>query len=308
MERFGNPRGMKLQDLLLSLRPHHWIKNSFIFLPILFAREFLVPSILINGLVAVGAFCLASSGIYLINDVLDRTADLEHPHKRLRPIAAGRVEPPSALALGAGFLTAGLWVGFMAHVWVGVVLMSYVFLQTAYSFFLKKLVIIDVLAVATGFLQRVIAGVVVSGVAPSAWILLTTFLLALFIGFSKRRAELAVLGGAAGARRAVLTRYTAAFLDQVLAMLAGTVILCYSLYTVSDSTIRHLGSPVLLITVPFVVYGVLRYLYLMSGQASAQMDSPTDLLLTDRPLWWCVVLWGLLCFAIIYGGDLLKEI
>lgn len=299
---------MKLQDLVFSLRPHHWIKNGFIFLPILFAQQFLDPAIVMEALIAVGAFCLASSGIYFINDILDRAADLEHPHKRLRPIAAGRVEPGWALAVGAGLLTAGLWVGFMADVWVGVVLMSYVFLQTAYSFFLKKLVIIDVLAIATGFLQRIVAGVVVSGSAPSSWILLTTFLLALFIGFGKRRAELAVLGGATGARRAVLTHYTAAFLDQVLAMLAGTVILCYSLYTVSDSTIRHLGSPVLLVTVPFVVYGVLRYLYLINGQAGARLDSPTDLLLTDKPLWWCVALWGLVCFALVYGSDLLKEI
>ena len=294
--------GEQLRDLILALRPHHWIKNGFVLLPILFAGKLLIPSFLIDALLTVVAFCLMSSGMYLLNDTMDKTVDRQHPRKRYRPIASGRVSSKLAIGLATILLMAGLLIGFLCQPWVGVVLMMYGGVQTAYCLFLKRVVILDVLTIATGFLLRVVAGAVVSGLAPSHWILLTSFLLALFLGFSKRRGELVLVNATKGIGRQVLTQYTRSFLDQVLTMLAGTVILCYSLYTVSESTVGHFGTTALMWTIPFVIYGILRYLYLIHTENGQKIDSPTVLLLTDKSLWVCILLWGLVCFGIVYAN------
>ena len=301
-EVLGTPPGLwsQLRDLISALRPHHWIKNGFVLLPILFARKLWIPSFLIEALLTVAAFCLMSSGMYLLNDIVDKMVDRQHPRKRYRPIASGRISSKLAIGLAILFLTVGLLIGFLCQPWVGVVLMMYGGVQTAYCLFLKRVVILDVLTIATGFLLRVVAGAVVSGVAPSHWILLTSFLLALFLGFSKRRGELVLVGATKGVGRQVLTQYTRSFLDQVLTMLAGTVILCYSLYTVSESTVGHFGTTALMWTIPFVIYGILRYLYLIHTENGRSIDSPTVLLLTDKSLWLCIVLWGFACLGIVY--------
>jgi len=280
-------------------RPRQWVKNLFVLLPPLFAGDLphfeKYPAVLGAFL----SFCLLSSAVYAFNDVLDADEDRRHPEKKSRPVASGRMAGRHALLLSALLLGASSLLAWAASGQLLEILSLYAAINAAYSFKLKRAAFVDVMCIAAGFVLRMLAGAAVSSVPPSSWILLTTFFLALFLAFAKRRAELTALRGHSPQAREVLQEYTPAMLDQILTALMAMTILCYSLYTTSDYTLRRFGTESLIFTVPFVVYGLFRYF--QQVQVAARGESPTEILLADRPTLVNIILWGLACSWIIYG-------
>lgn len=252
-----------MSPYLRLLRPHQWVKNAFVFVGLLFGHAWDDPQRLALALTAFAAFCLLSSGVYVMNDLVDREQDRQHPRKRHRPLASGQVAVGAAVVLMALCLGAGLWLG-MAHggaqPWI---FAGYVLLNVGYSFGLKHVVVLDVFLIAAGFMLRILAGTLGIGIAPSQWLLLCGLLLTLFLGFAKRRAEMGVLQNDSASHRRVLEHYSEVFLDQMITVAAGGVLVAYALYTVSPETIRLHGTANLIYTVPFVLYGMFRYLYLL---------------------------------------------
>ena len=277
-----------LKAVIKAMRPYQWVKNLLVFVSLVFAHKLGDPaSVLLSG-GAFGVFCLLSSSIYLLNDIVDVEADRAHPRKKSRPLASGALSLPVALAvallLGGGAL---IWAWYLsepeAYVPFIAIPASYLALQLAYSCLLKRMLIVDCLCVALGFLLRVHAGSVVLGVPSSSWLLLCTFFFALFLAFSKRRNEVGL--DDTGNTRATLRRYTERFLDQLISSLAAVSILSYALYTLAEETITQHGNQNLLITVPLVVYGVYRYQFLVLQRGEG--GDPSRLLFRDRPLIIC---------------------
>lgn len=273
--------------LVKALRPHQWVKNVFVLAAIVFnlAEGDVAPGQrmeqVLAVLMAVGAFCLGSSAIYLVNDVLDVESDRRHPTKRLRPIAAGDVTVPQALVTSAVCVLASLALGFASSTEVGSVALvvgAYMTMNLLYSLRLKHVVLVDVFCIASGFLLRVIAGGFAASAPLSHWALLATIFLALFLALCKRRAEIDLLGEDRGEHRKILLEYTPGFLDQAVGILAACTILTYTMYTVSPDTAEKFDIDHQLVwTVPFVVFGLFRYLLLVSTQKGG--GSPTKVLL-----------------------------
>ncbi len=283
--------------MLKSLRPVQWLKNGFVLAPIVFSGRVGDPEAWGRSLLAVVAFCAASSATYLVNDVLDREADRRHPVKRNRPIAAGEISVGMALA-AAGLLIAGaVAAALVLGGWFPAVLGAYLVLTISYSAFLKEAVFVDVLVVAAGFVLRVVGGAVAIDVPISTWLLLCTYLLALYLALGKRRAEIALLGEEAGNHRVVLGHYTLPLVDQAISVVLGATVLAYTLYTVAPDTVAKVGSEGLMATVPVVLYGLFRYLYLLHRHELG--GSPTRVLITDMPLLACVVVWIAVAAAVI---------
>lgn len=284
---------------LSLLRPKQWVKNGFIFVPILFAGTLTDARVVWHGVFAFVCFCGVSSAMYLINDMIDAPADRLHPQKRFRPIAAGTVKPGGAAVTSAILLCVGLaGASLISRVVVGL-LTVYVVMNVLYFAYGKSIVLIDVFFLASGFVLRILVGSFVSTVPPTPWLVLMAFFLSLFLGFAKRKAELAMLGDQASQHRSVLASYSGRILDQFLMVLISMVLLTYSMYTVSDHVVERFGTNALVYTVPLVVYGLFRYLYLVHHHETG--GDPTELLLTDKPLMAVVVLWGFSCFLIIQG-------
>ncbi len=292
----------RLDLLVISARPLEWIKNTIMFAALLFSRNLLEPDLLLKTLLAIGVFCLASSTVYLVNDICDRNEDKNHPKKSLRPIASGVL--PIAMATQAALLMAiaALTGSFVMNWSFGLLTSSYLLLNILYSKWLKHLVILDVFSIATGFVLRVIAGAVVIDVVVSHWLLICTGLLALFLGFSKRRYELVALGNDASLQRRVLGDYNPHFLDMMIGIVTSATLMAYSLYTVSSETIQRFHTDRLLLTVPFVLYGIFRYLYLVYHKDHG--GNPSKSLLTDRPLLISIILWAIASGLIIYTAGL----
>lgn len=284
-------------DLLLSLRPDQWTKNVIVFAGLVFGGQLLDPVSAGRSLAAFVVFCALSSAMYLVNDVGDRARDRLHPLKATRPIAAGRVSPTAALSLAGVLLTAGLIAAFFLGSSLGWLSLLFVGLLLLYSQVLKQFVILDVLTIAIGFVLRAIAGAVVVGVPFSQWLLVCTLLGALFLGLTKRRQEVDALGNDAVRHRPALARYTPALLDQMVTIVAGATLLSYAVYTTDAGTVEQFGTDQLTLTIPFPIYGVLRYLLLMQDDAKA---GPSDILLRDRPLVYCVLGWVVAVALIIY--------
>lgn len=278
-----------MKSLIKSLRPEQWLKNGFVLAPLVFSGRLTDQAAVIESAGAVIAFCALASATYLINDLLDREADRGHPVKRLRPIASGQ------LGVGRALLTALVLVGAGGGMaaWLGgpfaVVLGLYFAMTLLYSALLKQLVFVDVLIVAMGFVLRVVGGAVAIEVPVSRWILLCAFLLALYLALGKRRSELVLLGEGADTHRVVLGQYTLPLVDQSISVVLGATVLAYTLYTVAPDTVAKVGSEGLMATVPIVMYGLFRYLYLLHRHELG--GSPTRALLTDRPLLVCVLVW-----------------
>lgn len=284
--------------LLRAMRVRQWIKNFFIFFPIVFSQHLLEPETFYVGGLTFGAFCLCSSAIYLINDLFDRTSDQQHPIKRHRPIASGLIRPVQALTLAILLLVTGGVTAYAASSSIATVLLIYVALNLAYSAFLRHVPLFDVLWIAVGFLLRVWAGGLVIGIPPTHWALLTTLTLTLFLGFGKRFSEVRLLGAQGANHRQVLLHYNPEFLMITMGVLATMAVVFYSLYTISEYAIENLGSDRLVLTVPFVLYGILRYLYLVLAQHST--DDPTSIVYRDRSLVYCVLLWATFSVYLIY--------
>jgi 4-hydroxybenzoate polyprenyltransferase len=283
--------------ILRALRPKQWIKNVFVLAPLVFAQQIGRMGQLAHAAGAFAIFCALSSSIYLVNDIADREADRRHPVKRLRPIASGdlKVFPASimAIVLAVAGLAGALVIG---PAFAGVAC-AYVFLNLAYSGGLKRVVILDVMAVAAGFLLRAWGGAVAVEVEISRWLILCTALLALFLGFVKRRQEIAALEGST-AQRPILREYSLTFLDQMISVVTASTLLAYSLYAFSPEVAEKLGTRHLGLTIPFVLYGILRYLYLVHQRGEG--ENPTQLVLTDAPLLVNLALWGVAVLAVLY--------
>ena len=277
-------RSMQLPAIVRAMRPHQWVKNVFVLAALLFAwgergEAAMRLAGLANTLLALVAFCLGSSAIYLVNDVLDVESDREHPTKRLRPIAAGEVPIPLALGTSLACVLAALALGFAASTPTGsvaAVVGGYMLLNLAYSVKLKHVVIVDAFCIAAGFLLRVLAGGFAAEAPVSHWLMLCTLFLALFLALCKRRAEIDLLGEDRGSHRRILLEYTPAFLDQVVVVLAACAIICYTMYTVAEETALKFGTG-LEWTVPFVVFGLFRYLLLVQTRKGG--GSPSRVLL-----------------------------
>jgi 4-hydroxybenzoate polyprenyltransferase len=296
------PRPIVL-SLVRSLRPSQWTKNLLIFAGLMFGQRLTDPRSLLLTIEAFAIFCALSGVVYLMNDIADREADARHPVKRRRPIASGelpvRMAVIAAIVLGGGSLIAAYWLRPL----FGLLATCYVLLQALYSGPLKHVVIIDVLTLSIGFVLRAAAGAVVIDVAISHWLYVMTILLALFLAFSKRRHELVLLADGATGHRRILEEYSPYLLDQMIAVVTASTIVTYAVYTVSPETVQKFGTDYLGLTLPFPLYGIFRYLYLVHRKEGG--GSPSDMLLADRPLLVCIALWGMAVAVIIYGRGIL---
>jgi 4-hydroxybenzoate polyprenyltransferase len=278
--------------VLASMRPRQWLKNAFVLGGLLYSGEFLDPASVGIALAVFLAFCLASGATYLVNDTVDAEADRLNPRTAGRPVASGELSARTAVTVAAGATLAALAITALVNWQTLVTTAAFLLLQLAYSLFLKRMLFVDVMAVAAGFVARAYAGLVAIDVAISEWLLLCTGLLALFLGFGKRRGEAVALGGRAHPQRPVLEQYSVALIDELIAVVTPSIIVAYSLYAVLAAR-----SQIMLLTVPFVLYGVFRVLFLIHHRSHLSED-PTVVAWTDRPLQVCIVLWAVTAAAI----------
>jgi 4-hydroxybenzoate polyprenyltransferase len=287
-------------SLLRAMRPRQWAKNVFVFAALVFDEQLLQPGPFVRTGLGFILLCLISSSVYLINDMADLEADRRHPGKRNRPIAAGEVSVRTAGIAAAVLAIISLAISFALGSTFGWIVSAYFLLNLLYSLWLKHAAIIDVLIVAAGFVLRVAAGVSLIQVSRfSPWLYVCTTLLALIIGFGKRRAELLLLAEGANSHRPVLDGYNVELLDQLIVVVSATTIMAYSLYTFSAENLP--GNHLMMLTIPFVLYGIFRYLRLIHVEKVG--GAPEELILTDRPLLISILLWGLLSIVILYLGQ-----
>jgi len=285
--------------LLVSLRPEQWTKNLLVFAGVLFGGRLTDRDAVASAIATFLIFCALSGAVYLFNDIADRTADQNHPLKRGRPIAAGRLAVGTALIAGLALAAGGLRLAFAVGTELGFVAGGYLVLLTAYSFALKDVVILDVLLIAAGFVLRAIAGAVAVDVPIGHWLLVCTTLLALFLSLSKRRYELTLLAEGAADHRRILGEYSPYLLDQMIGVVTSSTLIAYTVYATSADTAARLGTGKLGLTIPFVLYGIFRYLYLVHQKRGG--GSPTTMLLTDWPLLGCVAIWIGTVIALLYS-------
>ncbi|HYD47241.1 MAG TPA: decaprenyl-phosphate phosphoribosyltransferase [Terriglobales bacterium] len=291
-------RGSSPADLIRLMRPAEWIKNSLVFGPLIFSKHLFDLHALALVTLAFFCFCVIASGAYVMNDLQDCERDRQHPLKRLRPLPAGRISRPTAVALAAVLMIGG--IGAAAVLGTGFLTLTalYLGLQFAYTYWLKEIVILDVMAIAAGFVIRAAAGGVVIDVPISPWLIICTFLLMLFLGFSKRRHELTLLEENATHHRASLREYSPYFLDQMISVVTASTVVAYAIYTVSPEVREKLGTELLYLTIPFVLFGIFRYLYLVHQRE--QGGNPSRVLLSDRPLLADILLWFLTVAVLLY--------
>jgi 4-hydroxybenzoate polyprenyltransferase len=267
-----------IRPLLQSLRPAQWAKNVFVLAPLVFGGLLLNRQVTLRAFLALVAFCCASSAVYLINDLRDREEDRLHPLKRLRPLAAGTLGVPAGMILGA-----------------------YLILNVLYTLWFKHMVILDVMCIGISFVLRVEAGAQATGIEVSRWLFLCTTFLALFLAFSKRRHEITLLADEASGQRPVLDHYSPAFLDQMINVVTASSVVSYALYSVAPETVEKYHTQDLVFTIPLVLYGIFRYLYLMYQRPGER--NPTEAILRDTPFLINIVLWGLAVVWIVYGRE-----
>ena len=284
-----------LMAIAAAMRPQQWIKNCVIFAALLFSRSFLDTALLGRAIIAFWLFCAVSSAVYILNDILDLENDRAHPTKRLRPIAAGELGAALAGAIGSVLAVSSLALSFQLNPSFGAMAAVYLGVNLLYSVWLKRVVIVDVMIISSGFVIRAVAGGLAIGVEISAWLILCTIFLSLFLGFTKRRQELALLESRVSTTRAILREYSIGFLDQMIAIVTSATFVAYILYTLAPETRQRLGTPYMPLTIPFVLYGVFRYLYLVHQKSLG--ESPTGALYADRPLLINVLIWALAAVA-----------
>lgn len=283
--------------LFKSMRPRQWTKNIIVYAALVFDQQFFDLEAFLRTTAGFILFCLISSAVYIFNDIADVESDRQHPNKKHRPIASGKLPLPVAWTAGIVLVMISLPLGYLLSPAFFVVLLVYFLLIAAYSLWLKHFAILDVLVIAAGFVLRVHAGVTLITVERfSPWLYVLTTLFALYIGFGKRRSELALLSHGAGAHRKVLDGYTLPLLDQYITIVSGTTIVVYALYTFFAPNVP--ANHTMMLTIPFVIYGIFRYLYLI--QVSHAAGAPEEVLLSDRPLQITALLWGLAVMAVFY--------
>jgi len=288
-----------VMPLLASLRPKQWTKNLLVFAGLIFAPKLQDPGAVKSALAAFVVFCALSSVVYLVNDVRDCEADRRHPEKCRRPIASGALSPRVAIAAAVVIGAAAVAGALAVNTAFAVVSVIYLTMQVSYSLWLKHIVIVDALTLASGFVLRAIGGAVAINVPFSNWLLLMTLLGALFIGLSKRRAEITALADEAKSHRRILAEYNTYLLDQMIGVVTASTVLAYAFYTMSPETEAHFGTKRLAYTIPLIIYGIFRYLYLVHRREGG--GNPSELLVTDRPLLICGALWTASVLVILYG-------
>lgn len=290
----------QITGLIKTMRPRQWIKNGFIFIPLMFDRKLDDIPHLLATIAGFCLLCLISSTVYLINDLVDIEADREHPTKCKRPLPSGQLSKGLATGAAIAFPLIALPLGFLLNEWFAAVLLTYLVIQLAYSFWLKHVVLLDVMTIAAGFLLRVAAGVILTDVVRfSPWLYIFTTMLALFLGFGKRRHELVLLQGNASNHRVILDQYNIKLLDEMIMIVTATTVLTYALYTFSAEGLPENHS--MMLTIPFVLYGIFRYLYLI--HVKGEGGAPEEIALRDRPIQIAIALWGLLIIALLYIFD-----
>lgn len=290
------------KDWFLLLRPHQWAKNVFVFLPLFFGGQFFSTMLFLGSVRAFLAYSLAASAVYCLNDILDRGADRLHPVKCRRPVASGRISVPVAGAMAGVLAVAASAVAswpfgergyeLLAIVW------AYLLLNVAYCLRLKRVPLVDVFVIATGFVLRLLAGSAATGIVLSCWIVVMTFLLALFLALAKRRDDVVLYNATGVLPRRGIDRYNLEFMNQSISILAAVLVVAYLMYTVSPEVTTRIGSPYLYATMAFVLLGLLRYLQLTI--VDVRSGSPTKVLLRDRFTQACLVCWLLSFFVILY--------
>ncbi len=286
-----------LNALIKTMRPRQWTKNVFIFAALVFDKQLLQVDSFLRTLAGFALFCLISSSVYIFNDIADVDADRQHPEKKNRPIASGKLPVRAAWGAGIALVLITFILAYLLAPGFEFVVVTYFLLNIAYTKWLKHVPIVDVLVIAAGFVLRVHAGVTLISVERfSPWLYVVMTLLSLFLGFGKRRAEIALLAQGAGSHRKVLDGYTLPLLDQYILIVSGTTIVSYSLYTFSAPNVPENHS--MMLTIPFVIYTIFRYLYLIQVENTG--GSPEEILLTDRPFQIAMILWGAAVLAIFY--------
>lgn len=282
-------------NILISMRPKQWIKNLFVFAALIFVKQFTDFDKILLAAEAFFIFCSASSAVYLMNDIVDLPKDREHPLKKIRPLAAGKIKPwLAALSAFIFGLFAVIW-SFYLGAYFGLLICAYIILNILYSFYLKEMIILDVFIIAIGFVIRVVAGAVVIGVPFSSWLILCTFFLTLFLAINKRKSEL--LFNVNNGGRTVLKDYSAAFLNEMGIVALSATIISYTFYTFSS---EH--SKLLMITVPIVLYGLFYYLFVMSQKKEGD-NGPTDVFMKERNLQLTVLVWITVSAIILFLGS-----
>ncbi len=288
-----------LSAFIKLIRPKQWLKNVFVFAPLVFSRGLFTGSFL-NALLAFVAFSLTASAVYIVNDMADVEADRLHPVKRHRPLAAGTVSPAEAVALMAILLALVLLIVWNMDSRFIAVLAFYFVLNLGYSYKLKEVVLLDVFIISAGFMLRVLGGAYAIGVQVSTWIVLCSLFISLFLGFAKRRGELIQLQGDVQERK-VLSLYKTDFIDQMLTIAAAGAVISYALYTVAPRTIEMFGTDKMIYTTVFVIYGVFRYLYIIHTTSAS--ENPTNAVTSDFTILGTGILWILSCIILIYSGQ-----
>ena len=288
-----------LVDVWRLLRPTQWSKNTVLFAALIFAKHLFEPRDVLFVSLGFVCFCAMASGAYVMNDLRDCERDRQHPLKSQRPLPSGRVRRGTAMVLAVVLMVSGLTGSFVLSGGFGVLAALYLVLQVGYTFWLKEVVILDVMAIAAGFVIRAGAGGVLINVPVSPWLIICTFLLMTFLGFCKRRHELVLLEARATDHRASLREYSPYFLDQMIAVVTASTVVAYAIYTASPEVIRKLGTDKLYLTIPFVLFGIFRYLYLVHQREEG--GNPTQVLFTDRPLLADLLLWVATATVLIYA-------
>jgi 4-hydroxybenzoate polyprenyltransferase len=288
--------------LLIAMRPHQWVKNLFVLAPLLFAMKLFDVRAVGNAFIAAAVFCLLSSALYLINDVIDAVADRTHPEKRLRPIACGALSARTAMTASLLLLAIALTAAFILEFGFGLVAAAYCVVTLGYCLAFKDSIVLDGILIASGFVLRVIGGAFAISVSPTHWLIACAFLLALFLAFSKRRQELLTLSSGAEQHRHVLGQYTVAYLDRVNSVLLGATIVCYALYTVAPETVARFGTDKLIYGTVFVIYGLLRYMALLENANDG--GNPSKTLIKDKPLLVAVLCWAIYNAIVVYRSPL----
>jgi 4-hydroxybenzoate polyprenyltransferase len=289
---------MTLPPLIAAMRPRQWSKNVFVLAGIVFAGQLFERTAQLRVLSCFALFCAASSAVYLVNDVVDRVTDTHHPLKRLRPVASGRLSPASALAASLALAAGALVAAALLNRATLAITAAYLASTLVYSLWIKRVFLLDVMTVAAGFVLRAVAGAACIDAEISPWLLVCSFLLALFLALGKRRSELLLLGQDATNHRAALGHYSLPLVDSWLTALAAAAIVSYAIYTQSPRTVEHFRTTNLIYTVPFVVYALFRYQYQVVRQVAG--GDPGNLLVQDRPLWMALLGWAITAAIVIY--------
>ena len=289
---------LQFKYIIAAMRPQQWIKNLFIFAGLIFSVNLFNVHLLAKVLAGFILFSLGASSVYIFNDIQDIKKDRDHPEKCKRPLASGSLRVTKAYAVSLVIAVISLVGAFLVDQMFFAILATYIVMNTAYSIKIKHLVILDVMCIAFSFVFRVLAGTALAGVSPSDWLIICTITLSLFLGFSKRRQELALIGADATNHRRVLTDYSIAFLDQMIAVATACTVMSYALYTIAEETVARFGTRNLVFTIPFVLYGVYRYLYLIHQKNEG--GDPTKTMLTDLPLLLNSILWLGVVIFIVY--------